>query len=209
MINNDTSISDTNFIGKYYSIDLTDTYVIGPRIISTVDNMDQNPFMVENHFIKNRRMAIRLMLVGFVKYVLILFGCNEFWEKKNIDRDYTSGLSTKKIKSDNHDFMLYGAAFILTKEFNNRFDKIPDTTFMYEEETILYMVLQKLELQFQYNPDLVIYHKEQSSTEKVYSNKRQRLVFGYKEDFKSRVDVFKISIHLNDKKYLSKLLQRR
>ncbi|MDT2612645.1 glycosyltransferase [Enterococcus dongliensis] len=174
VINNDTLIKDKQFITNYYKMDLSESYIVSPRILSVIDNSDQNPFMVTGHFIKNKWMAIRLALIGLVKYLFILLGSTEFWEKGNTDRDYTLGLSTRKLQSDTDDYMFHGAAFILTKKFNERFDKIPDLTFMYEEETLLYIVLRQLELRYIYTPELVIYHKEQAATEATYTNKRKK-----------------------------------
>lgn len=207
VINNDTIIKDKNFINKYYAINSKNLYMIGPKIISTVDKKSQNPFMVPSHFIKNKSMAFKLFLVGFIKYILILMGFKEFWEKGNSTRDYTLGLANNELRSSNNDFMLYGAAFILTSNFIKEYDRIPELTFMYEEETIIYIVLNKLNKEYAYIPNLVIYHAEQSSTQTTYSNRRKRLKFGYREDLKSRIKILKLSFKINNKKYLSSLLK--
>ncbi|MBM7710852.1 glycosyltransferase [Enterococcus xiangfangensis] len=209
VINNDTVIHDRQFIEKYYQLERSDTYIISPRIISAIDGNDQNPFMVTNHFIKNKQMAIRLALIGLVKYFFILLGTKEFWEKRNVGRDYTLGLAVRELKSETDDYMFHGAAFILTEKFNQQFDKIPDLTFMYEEETLLYIVLRQLGLQYVYTPKLVIHHKEQASTTATYANKRKKLIFGYREDCKARMQVLKVSFYLNDQQYLSKLLKSK
>lgn len=201
LINNDVIIKQKDFIKQ-----IMDTWkdyrfsIGGPRIISTIDGLDQNPFMVPRHFIKNKKMAFKLYLLGFLKYLFVKLRFPLFWEKNR--RSYNGGMAEKRLNSDTSDFLLNGAGIILTPTYFEKYDKLCDVTFMYEEETIIYILSRLLNYKVEYIPNAVIYHKEQSSTKSALGKGREKILFGYREDLRSRYQVLKLMMHENNKKYL-------
>lgn len=201
LLNNDVVVKQKDLIDQI--IKNWDDYhfaIGGPRIISTVDGLDQNPFMVPRHFIKNKKMALKLYLLGLIKYLFVKLRLPIFWE--NDRQSLNGGLFEKKLSNDKNDFLLNGSAIILSPTYFEKYDKLFDMTFMYEEETIIYILSRLLNYKVEYIPSIVIYHKEQSSTKKAFDTKREKLLFGYREDFKSRYQILKLMLHENNKKYL-------
>ena len=207
VINNDTIIKQKNFTSLCINIwNETHCSIYGPRIISIADNCDQNPFIVPRHFIKTIKDAIRLYFLGMIKYISLLLRLPVWWDNCNGNKDFTGGLSNHRLNSENIDFLLYGAAFVLTPSYLNQFDKLCDLTFMYEEETIMYILSKALKYKMVYSPEVEVFHKEGKSTNLSFSSNKEKLLFGYREDFYSRGKVLYIMNHFNDKQFLRNLL---
>lgn len=208
LINNDTIIKQDDFILKCIENWYEYNYSIGgPRIISTIDGFDQNPYMLHSHFVKSRKDAVRMYVVGLAKYVFIRLGFKEWWNKEGTRENITENLEKRLLNSENNDFLLNGACIILSPTFFEKYNKLCDLTFMYEEETILYFLSKQLNIKNMYLPNLEIYHKEQSSTKKSFGSERKKLLFGYREDFNSRKKLLKIVFKKNDKEFLEGLIK--
>lgn len=197
-INNDTIIKQIDFVEKTIEDWKKKQYSIsGPRIISTVDGFEQNPFMVSKHYIKGIKDSVRLFLIGLIKYIFVVLKIPMFWESNK--HGFTEGLENQYLLSNKKDFLLNGACLIFSPTYFSEFNKMYDATFMYEEETIIYYLANKLGFLFTYNPDITIYHKEQSSTNYSIKRPRERLLFGYREDLKSRLIVLKLTLEKREK----------
>lgn len=208
LINNDTLIKQNGFVLK--CIENWNKYnysIAGPRIISTIDGFDQNPYMLHSHFVKSKKDAIRMYIVGLVKYSFVRLGFKEWWNKEGIRESVTENLEGKLLNSEKQDFLLNGACIILSPTFFEKYNKLCDLTFMYEEETILYFLSKQLNIKNMYLPDIEIYHKEQSSTKKSFGSEKKKLLFGYREDFKSRKQLLKIVFKINDTEFLENLIK--
>lgn len=208
LLNNDTAIYQRDFIEKCIkNWEKSKFSIAGPRIISMVDNKDQNPFIIPNHFIKTRRSAFKLYMLGLVKYIMVLIGIPEWWENSNTNESITNGKESNYINSDTGDFLLCGAALILSPTYFEKYSKLCELTFLYEEETIIYILSRILNYRMEYNPNIVLYHKEQSSTKFIFGKGREKKIFGYKEDFRSRKQVLKIMLHMKNNGYISNLIK--
>lgn len=208
LINNDTLIKQEEFSDKCIEEWEKYNYSIGgPRIISTIDGLDQNPYMLNSHFVKSKKDAIRMYFVALVKYIFIKVGFNEWWNKKNIRGSITENLEKVVLDSYKKDFLLNGACLILSPTFFKKYNKLCDWTFMYEEETIIYFLSRRLGIKNMYFPNIEIYHKEQSSTKKSFGTEKKKLLFGYKEDLNSRKQLLKIVFRINDIEFLDSLMK--
>lgn len=207
-LNNDTLIKQANFIDEVVTAWKRTQYSIGgPRIISTIDGLDQNPFIVPRHFIKSIKMALKLYLLGLIKYSFVKLHLPQFWDKGSNKNKFNGGLYNQELNSDTTDFLLYGACIILSPTYLRKYNKLCGMTFMYEEETIIYLLSRLLNYKVEYIPDAIVYHKEQSSTKDAFGTGRKKELFGYREDFKSRYQVLKLMLHANNKQYLQKKLR--
>lgn len=207
LLNNDTIIEQRDFIEKcIYSWNKYNFSVAGPRIISLADGKDQNPFMVPRHFIKTKKEAVKLWTLGLVKYISILVGLPEWWESGDKKGDLTGGLEHKILYSDNEDFLLCGAAMILSPSYFSKYSKLCEYTFLYEEETIIFILSRLLGYSMLYDPNIIVYHKEKSSTNALVRG-RKKLLFCYREDYKSRKNVLRIMLHKNNKLFLENLIK--
>lgn len=208
VLNNDTVIKQKDFTSKCIMLWENHGFSIaGPKIVSLVDGLDQNPFIVESHFVKSKKDAIKMYLVGLVKYMCVLLKVPRWWEKNKERLSYTGNLENQMICMNEKDILLYGACMIFSPTYFKEYDKMCDLTFMYEEETILYFLCRELNIKAMYLPDIQIFHKEQSSTKSTLGLGRKKLLFGYKEDFKSRKQLLKIVLKKDNKDYLKNLLK--
>lgn len=206
LLNNDVFIKQKDFVDRM--IKSWDDYhfaIGGPRIISTMDGLDQNPFMVPRHFIKNKKMALKLFLLGLVKYLFVSLRLPLVWEKGR--QSFNDGLAEERLNSNENDFLLNGAGIILSPTYFEKYNKLCEITFMYEEETIIYILSRLLNYRVEYIPNVLIYHKEQSSTKSIFGTEREKLIFGYREDFKSRYQILKLMMHENNKEYLENTIK--
>ena len=209
LINNDTIIKQKDFIEKCIQVYKEKSfYICGPKIVSLIDEGNQNPFIVPNHFISSKRKALRLYVAGIVKYITFMITKRMWWEKEK-RKNLTNNLENKQLDSFTDEFLLHGACMIFSPKYLKKYNKICDLTFMYEEETIIYLIAKKLNLKMIYCPQIEIYHKEESATRKIYKSENQKLKFGIKQDMKSRRKVLKIALHMNNKLYLERLLGKK
>lgn len=210
LLNNDTIIKQKDFMELCIDDWKTSGYFLaGPRIISLIDGGDQNPFIIPRHYINGFFDSLKLLLLGIIKYFMILINVGELWQKDVLKKTppITNGLEKTYLDSKKSNFLICGAVIIMSPDYINKYGKLCDKTFLYEEETIIYFLAKRLQFRFVYNPQIVVYHKEKSSTNASISSVRSKLIFGYKEDLKSRWIVFLITLHKNNLNYLSNLIK--
>lgn len=186
-INNDTEIRQRNFI--YEMLKLYQEYqydILGPDIISIRDGGHQNPQEInaDISFGKIVKKTIKCLLVS-IKYSLL--------DKSTKSCKYNKiNLTGARDDETEYSFLdtnikLHGAALIFSPKYVKKFDTAFDArTFMYCEEDFLLWRSMLNGLKVIYSNRLVIYHKEFSSTEKLYLNKTNRqLRFKYFNMFRS------------------------
>ena len=78
---------------------------------------------------------------------------------------------------DQVNYKLHGACWIFSKLYFEIFDGLDESTFLYGEEDILYLHMMRNSLTTLYTPDLVIYHKEDSSTSERLPDSMQKVKF--------------------------------
>lgn len=74
------------------------------------------------------------------------------------------------IKLKNRKAVLHGCALLFTPDFFKYYHGFYDRTFLYNEETILYLMCQKYGLQQAYVADTYLYHKEDQSSKMSFQN---------------------------------------
>lgn len=182
MINNDTIIDDYDFLNKLIVIHhKTNFNILGPDIISTKDGQHQNPQRTVPLSLKEINHSIRQLKI--LKILNKLYLDKMFLNLKHyikyelfkIPSGYNSEINWNR---EFENVQLHGAALIFDKEYIIRYDGLFDKTFMYAEEDILYRIAQKDNLKIIYSPDIKIYHKEGSSTAKVFKSREKRM-FNY------------------------------
>jgi len=185
MINNDTIIEDKNFLKKIIEeyIDLRFD-ILGPKIISLVDNKNQNPVKVnfENaNQVRNYIYKIRFIL--FLDYSYLIMPIKYIYK------------SLKKINNSNLNpphTMLHGSCLIFSKDYIKRYNGLHDKTFMYNEEDILYFIAKRDNLIMRYTDNITIYHKEDSATNSVMKKERKKRRFIYKNSINSLKELYKL-----------------
>ncbi|MEI3520247.1 MAG: glycosyltransferase family 2 protein [Anaerosacchariphilus sp.] len=172
LANNDLIFSQPDFITKVQKAYIEEGYdVAGPRIISLVDGMNQNPVA---RMFYSKRDVLKRYLKTLILYALNTFSLDLFFKK----------IFAKPIQEfqydSSKDFQLYGACLIFGTEYIKKFNGLYPGTFMYVEEDILRYQVEVNHLKMVYLDEIEVKHKEGSSTETVYEKGRLKRRFFYK-----------------------------
>lgn len=98
-----------------------------------------------------------------------------------VDKFFQSIFSKKysaDVKSDN--YQLHGACLIMANNYVKNYDGLYPKTFMYMEEDILKYITKRDHLVMKYFDGAEVFHKEGSSTGKIYGAGRKKRSFYYK-----------------------------
>ena len=187
LINNDTYLIQNNFyemINKEYLYSNFD--VLGPKILLPDGNV--NPIQKELiTYSELNRFVIKYKL----KYLFTLIYLGNIYEKIKDWIKKIFSIKTKKlyytdgVDERHENIVLHGAFLIFSKGYIDVFDGLNDKTFLYMEEKILAATLRKYNMKSVYNPNIVIFHNEDSSTNAINKNKRKKNIFVYKNALKS------------------------
>lgn len=171
LCNNDLIFRQQNFIEKMLLEYEKDTFdVAGPKIVSLVDGMNQNPVNRELKTMSDvKKRLLKLQILFILNYL-------------NMDAFFQSIFSKKVTEFNSNtreDYQLHGACLIMGPRYIKEFDGLYDKTFMYGEEDILRYQIDKYHLKMKYIGELEVYHKEGASTEKLYTNSKLKRRFIY------------------------------
>lgn len=180
-LNNDTVISDATFIDKINDIYFTNRFdVLGPDIINMEDK-HTNPYSMTgyslneiNKYIIKFKCHILLSKINLDNLVILLMSKVK---KEYIDViDYNCELSEVKLQ---------GSCLIFSKKYIDKFEGIPEYTFLYFEEDILFYLAKVNHLKLIYNPTISIMHKEGSTIKKLFDKDKNSRSFYYNQCLKS------------------------
>lgn len=185
LINNDTIIEQIDFIEVFLEFYKKESYhALGPDIVTFLDKeKHQNPVRI-NGIDKNelkriiRNINIKHKIVKFIykrKYKK-LFDIYVYLLKK-LSKLRNNGIL------DYHDavrenIQLHGACIILSPLYikSSSYAFYPET-YMYMEEDIFYYLCKKNNFKTMYNPNLIIYHKEDASTNMIVKSNIEKMMF--------------------------------
>ena len=100
--------------------------------------------------------------------------------KKHIKKQYVVDTSIRK-----EDVVLQGCALIFSKKYIDKFDGLDNRTFLFNEEQLLYWRAYDNKLKMVYNPYIMIYHNENSATNKSNKSLRKKMKFVLDNELKS------------------------
>lgn len=187
MINNDTIMQDQDFIKKIIEEYEKEPYhILGPKIISLVNQKNQNPMPATLRNLKEVKTGIfktrMLLLLNYLRLDGILL---KVYEKL-----------IKKVENDNlsqvKDYMLHGSCLVFSKDYIKKYDGLYNKTFLYGEENILYFISKRDNLELRYFDDAFIHHKEDSATNSIVKEENQKRRFQYKHSLKSFKELYKL-----------------
>lgn len=208
MINNDTIIEQNNFLSKIDEIYSESHFdILGPDIISLKDKQHQNPYKLKSMDFseENIRKQIRKRKISLFLNKTYLHQLMQLIYKNFLKR-YFKKIREKKRMSDREQFnyseringyKLHGSCYIFSPSYVKKYNGLYSKTFMYMEEDILFYVAKKENLSLLYDPEIRIYHKEDSSTNALLTSDRKKLIFIYKHEIHSLNELYEI---LKDKK---------
>jgi len=205
LLNNDTIIKQKDFVQKVNEIYQREKFdIMGPDIISLVNNVHQNPVALcgmddieIEKAIKNARRNLLLNSIGYLslKLTLIKFIKNILHVKRSIPEN-------KLAREAKKNPLLHGSCLIFARNYIEKYNGLFSDTFMFGEEDILWYISQREKLKVLYSPELRIYHKEDASTNILLDNGRKKREFIYSNSLKSLLVLRDIqknnSIYLKD-----------
>lgn len=187
MINNDTIMQDQDFIKKIIEEYEKEPYhILGPKIISLVNQKNMNPVPVTQKSIEEvKRNIFRLRILLLSNY-LRLEGFLRKIKRTLIKKVENDGLNQI------NDYMLHGSCLVFSKDYIKKYDGLYDKTFLYGEEDILYFISKRDNLKMRYFENAFIYHKEDSATNSIVKEGNQKRRFIYKHSLNSLKELYKL-----------------
>lgn len=137
-----------------------DELVIAPNII-TNDGYHQNPLFIER-VTKLRKIGYDLYYLNYYLGQTIYLLTQKYKQIRN--PNYTNELNHRM-----HIYMAIGACYILTENYFRHFDKLDEQLFLMGEEVILSYQVNSVGGKILYEPELVVYHDESASINKIPS----------------------------------------
>lgn len=180
VLNNDIIIDSANFLDKVEKLyERTNFDLAGPDIESLVDHGHQNPM-------KDTTLTVFEIKKEILRYSLLWFfntiNIYDLIKKKN-NFETVPVAKTNIIKVND---MLHGAFVIFSKNFISREDYcFRPGTFLYMEEAILFKYCLKKGYKMVYDPELHVLHKEDSSTNSLFSVTKDKRNFVFLNMIKS------------------------
>lgn len=213
-INNDTIIKQVDFVERCINVYSKEKYyVAGPDVISLIDGGHQSPF---GFHLKSMKIAIKDMTYNYIKLISYYLFIDEKFTKfienrrkkrKNQEKKCKNKKTIKNNQILNENIgMLNGCCIIFSKLYIDKYDGFYPKTFMYGEESILFILCRKLKMKMVYSPNIKIFHKEGSSTKNSYKDRKKRIFF-YKHSAKSSRLIVKLIWKKNNKVYLENQLK--
>lgn len=182
-LNNDIIIESKNIIQLMEQLYFEEKfYIMGPDIVSMVDNGHQNP-------VCKTSSNIIVISIEIVKYKILLF-INRTGIYDLLQSLFSSGKKSNSIKLKEekkvYGCQLHGSFIVFSPNYVKRekYAFFPKT-FLYCEEAILFQHCNRKSYKIMYDPGLVVLHKEDSSTSFINSTSKEKREFVFSNIIKS------------------------
>lgn len=195
-LNNDTLLEQKDFF-QQLSLCYEKNYaaVIGPQII--LRNREIQPLCAPLASVNAYKMELKKYMTNNIslklriKRVLVKVPCFSKLNKVRhrlyciLQGNNKKNVLLKKAFEENRDCILHGSCIIFTPMFFSKLFGFNPKTFMFREEELLFLAVQRAELHTFYEPNLKIRHLEDVSTDAVYQHSKEKEVFLRKNQIKS------------------------
>lgn len=189
MMNNDTKLIQNNSCNIIVEeFENSKFAVLGPKII--LPNNKINPIITELPTIQSLQKQLVDIKLSLITSYLFMNKLYKF--SKKLLKKILVKLSIKKeiamevdVNRRHENIVLHGCFLVFSKEYIEKFNGIDDRTFLYREEELLALRLQKNYLKSIYTPELKIIHNEDSSTNAINKSNRRKEIFTCKNQIKS------------------------
>jgi len=181
VLNNDIIVPDKEFIHQVKTLYADTKFdVAGPDIESLADHGHQNPMLATVLSVKAVDKEIfRYKFLGIINKM----GLYEKFKKNRLGAEKTP---VKKTEKRMENITLHGAFVIFSKNFINREEYcFRPGTFLYMEEAILYRYCMSQHYKLIYDPDIKVFHKEDSSTSSLFTASKDKRDFVFSNMVKS------------------------
>lgn len=188
LLNNDVYIMETYLkekLDKEY--EESQFAVLGPLILTKDGKCDANPMLdgIKNKIdIINRINGIKRVLFTNKYYLFPLYSAVAKWAH-NLRKEDSKNKNNNNYMYRQYNVQLHGCFLVFSKKYVDKFSGLDDRTFLYMEEDILYKHMMENELVMVYNPDIVVYHEEDVSTDSIAVSQRKKIDFVYRNQLHS------------------------
>lgn len=170
----------------------TDYAVLGPMIITGEGSICSSPLRKE---ILSMQAARRSMRRNYRLLKLNCFRLDKIYRSiKSKFYKHVPQFSVEERLIQHENVEIHGCFMVFSENYISRYDGLDPSTFLYMEEDILFLHLMKNNLKSVYCPDIVIYHKEDASTDAVLKNSHKKNAFVYRNcmnSLKSYLEILK------------------
>lgn len=167
VVNNDVIFTDADYI-KYLENYPIQQHIgaVGTRIIGA-EGLDQNPIYTS---ISKKRVIKDAVYFTLEKWNItpLYRKIKEMFSKKNDNSDHSQQSDENHGKNDF--YFLHGSAIFLTENYLNQLEGFYPKTFLYYEENILAIMMEKLNLSMVFSDEKSIFHKEDQSSALSFGN---------------------------------------
>jgi len=209
LINNDTIISQKDFISKTISIYNSDGFaVLGPNIIAR-NGVHQNPVSKKLITMDELKEDIKKYEKLVKRYERRTYKCYEVVKRISIeilriikiDHIIREFIRKYLIKAESQEFdylselenvQLHGSCLIFSPEYITKYDGLYSETFMFMEEDILFFMSQRDRFKMLYTPEIEIFHKEDVSTDYILKSNFEKRKFVYSNHILSGKKLLKL-----------------
>lgn len=174
IVNSDVIFTDKNYTNYFIELSVpSNVGAIGSKIIGS-DGLNQNPVYtpITSKRIFKDAAYFSLDDKGFIKYYTTLKNTINRKQKK-------TNLKETKLPNKDGKYILHGSAIFLTEHYLKKMDGFYPETFLYYEENILGIIMDKLDLLMVYTEDTEIYHKEDQSSALSFGNNSNKMFKHY------------------------------
>ncbi len=183
LCNNDTLLLESTFCKKVIEEYNTSQFsVLGPKIY--LKNNEVNNLKINLPSITNEKKLIIKLKIKYLFYCGHLQFIYQMVKGKIIGKSMDSA-NNSNVNCRHENIVLHGCFWIFSKEYFNKFDGLDDSTFLYCEEELLYIRLEKNRLLSVYNPEIKILHNEDAATNAMAKTNRKKQLFVCKHLIKS------------------------
>lgn len=180
MVNNDIVFTQRDFcklmVEKYNEFHYA---VLGPKIL--LPKGDEFCYNIKVKNIKEQYIFIFLLYIRlFLAYINLGKIFEILFKKKNKKRKNRIDINLKR-----ENVPIYGCCIIFSEDYINKFDGIDDRTFLYCEESLLYLRILENKLKILYDPQLEILHNHSVATKQLNNTIRKKEIFVVKNLIKS------------------------
>lgn len=185
-LNNDIEIVTTNLLKELETeYNESEFAVLGPLVLSADNKFSTNPMSMRifnseeiNKEIKHTKNIILLNKL----HLLVFYNFLKKLKKKNIKY-----IDTQKYINKHKNIKLHGCFLVFSRKYFEHKKGFNPETFLYMEEDILALELNKLKLESLYTPNIVVYHLEGATTNLINNSNREKINFIYENRLKSQL----------------------
>lgn len=187
LMNNDILFTEKNFLKKLEDeYQQSKFYILGPMVLTADGKYTSSPIRTK----PIKRSEVEFAIKEYKKCLLLnkYYLWNVFsWARrfKRKKKHGQEGVYKKLIRQE--EVQIHGCFIVFSEQYIAKEDGLCNKTFLYCEEDILYMLARKNNYKIVYQPDIMIYHKEDASTNYTYQNSREKNIFYYTEAIKSEI----------------------